>query len=96
MTETADVVVVGAGVIGASTAFELAKTGRRVVVVDKMPGPGQGSTGASSAVVRFNYSTADGVAASWEAHHHWLHWAEHLETATDDGPRTASGTTAVD
>ena len=78
--------MVGAGVIGTSTAFELAKTGRRVVVVDQLPGPGQGSTGASSAVVRFNYSTLDGVAASWEAHHHWLNWADHLEHAADGGP----------
>jgi sarcosine oxidase, subunit beta len=86
VTETADVVVVGAGVIGTATAFELAKTGRRVVVVDQMPGPGQGSTSASSAVVRFNYSTADGIAASWEAHYHWLNWADHLEHAADGGP----------
>ena len=86
MTETADAVVVGAGVIGASTAFELAKTGRRVVVADMLPGPGQGSTSASSACVRFNYSTLDGVAAAWEAHHHWAHWAEHLEHPAGAGP----------
>ena len=38
----ADVVVVGAGVIGSSIAYELARTGRSVVVVDKASGPGQG------------------------------------------------------
>jgi sarcosine oxidase, subunit beta len=86
VTETADAVVVGAGVIGASTALELAKTGRRVVVVDQRPGPGQGSTSASSAIVRFNYSTIDGIAASWEAQHHWLHWADHLEHPAGAGP----------
>ena len=74
----ADVVVIGAGVIGASTAFELAKTGRRVLVIDKLAGPGQGSTSASSAVVRFNYSTRDGVATAWESKHHWTDWAGHL------------------
>ncbi len=86
MTETADALVVGAGVIGASTALELAKTGRRVVVVDMLPGPGQGSTSASSTIVRFNYSTVDGIAAAWEAGQHWLHWADHLEHAADAGP----------
>jgi sarcosine oxidase subunit beta len=86
VTETADAVVVGAGVIGASTAFELAKTGRRVVVVDRLPGPGQGSTSASSTIVRFNYSTADGIAAAWEAAQHWLHWADHLEHAAGESP----------
>ncbi len=79
MNLTADVVVIGAGVIGASTAFELAKTGRRVLVIDKLAGPGQGSTSASSAIVRFNYSTRDGVAAAWESKHHWADWTGHLD-----------------
>lgn len=80
VTDRADAVVVGAGVIGCSTAFELARSGLRVVVVDRLPGPGQGSTSASSAVVRFNYSTAAGVAASWEAKHCWEKWADHLDS----------------
>jgi sarcosine oxidase, subunit beta len=78
--------VVGAGVIGAATALELARGGRHVVVVDQLPGPGQGSTSASSTIVRFNYSTVDGIAASWEAHHHWLNWADHLEAPAGEGP----------
>jgi sarcosine oxidase, subunit beta len=82
---TSDVVVVGAGVIGASTALELAKTGRRVLVVDKLAGPGQGSTSASSAVVRFNYSTLEGVASAWESWHHWVNWAGHLGDADGEG-----------
>ena len=72
--------------IGAAAAFELAKSGHRVMVVDTLPGPGQGSTSASSSVVRFNYSTVDGIAASWEASHHWLHWADHLEATAGAGP----------
>ena len=80
----ADVVVVGAGVIGAATAYRLALTGRSVVVVDKLHGPGQGSTSASSAVVRFNYSTYDGVAMSWEAKHCWEHFAEFLRAPSDE------------
>jgi sarcosine oxidase subunit beta len=82
---TADVAVVGAGVIGSSTAFELAKTGLRVVVVDKLGGPGQGSTSASSAVIRFNYSTWTGVATSWEAKHCWEGWQDHLGGIDDAG-----------
>lgn len=75
---TADAVVVGAGVIGSSVAYELARRGRDVVVVDKNTSAGQGSTSASSAVVRFNYSTLDGVAAAWESLHCWLDWPNHL------------------
>ncbi len=80
---TADAVVIGAGVIGSSVAYELARNGLRVVVVDKSGGSGQGSTSASSAIVRFNYSTLDGVAVSWESSHCWGEWADHLETGAD-------------
>jgi sarcosine oxidase, subunit beta len=66
--------------------LELARAGRQVVAVDKLPGPGQGSTSASSTVVRFNYSTIHGIAAPWEAHYHWLNWADNLEATPGDGP----------
>ncbi|GAA5168081.1 FAD-binding oxidoreductase [Pseudonocardia eucalypti] len=73
----ADAVVIGAGVMGAAIALELARTGRRVTVVDR-GGVGHGSTSASSAVIRFNFSTWAGVASSWEAVHHWRSWADYL------------------
>ena len=38
----ADVVVIGAGVIGSSIAFELSRDGHRVVVLDKAGGVGHG------------------------------------------------------
>jgi glycine/D-amino acid oxidase-like deaminating enzyme len=78
MATTADAIVVGAGVLGASIASELAKLGLRVVMVDKEGAPGHGSTSASSAIIRFNYSTFDGVATSWEAKHCWESWSDHL------------------
>lgn len=84
----ADAVVVGAGVIGAAVALELARTGRRVVVIDKSGGVGHGSTSASSAIIRFNYSTWDGVATAWESRHCWARWAEHLGTLR--GPSLAA------
>ncbi|MDV7133913.1 NAD(P)/FAD-dependent oxidoreductase [Williamsia muralis] len=78
MPKGTDAVIVGAGVIGNSIAYELAARGYRVVVIDKEGGSGFGSTSASSAVIRFNYSTFDGMAAAWEAAHCWRAWPEHL------------------
>mgnify|MGYP000140192101 CR=1 FL=1 len=78
MTHTSDALIVGAGVIGSSIALELARAGYSVRVVDKGPGAGHGSTSASSAVVRFNYSTYAGVATAWEAAQCWRNWSEHL------------------
>lgn len=82
---TADAVVIGAGVIGSSVAFELARGGRQVVVVDKGPGPGAGSTSASSAIIRFSYSTRDAILTSWEAAHQWWDWERHLGCVDPDG-----------
>lgn len=76
--QSADAVVIGAGVIGCSIALELARDGRRVVVVDKSGGVGHGSTSASSGIVRFHYSTRAGVALAWEAAAAWRDWADHL------------------
>jgi sarcosine oxidase subunit beta len=74
----ADVVVIGAGVIGSAIAFELARRGRSVTVVDSGPSPGSGSTGASSAIIRFHYSTRDAVLTAWEAAAVWPDLGGHL------------------
>lgn len=79
-----DVVVVGAGIMGCAIAYELGRDGYSVTVVDRGPGAGHGSTSASSAIIRFNYSTYNGVAVSWEGRQIWADWREHLQ-GDDDG-----------
>ncbi|MEL6301543.1 MAG: FAD-dependent oxidoreductase [Pseudomonadota bacterium] len=57
-----DVVVIGAGIIGLSIAWQLARRSKlKVTVLDKGKSIGEGSTGASSAVCRYRYSTDDMV-----------------------------------
>ena len=54
----ADVVVVGAGIMGASIAFQLTRqSGRRVVVVDERP-PVGGMSGRTFGQIRQHYSNA--------------------------------------
>jgi sarcosine oxidase subunit beta len=81
----ADAVIIGAGVIGGAIAFELARRGWRTVSVDKGPAAGFGSTSASSAIIRFSYSTRSGVAAAWEGMHYWRNWAEYLGAPDESG-----------
>ena len=78
MTHTADAIVIGTGIIGAAVAYELALTGLRVVSVDRLGDVGSGSTSSSSSIVRFHYSTFEGVAASWEAKFGWETWRDYL------------------
>ena len=60
-------VVIGSGVIGSSIALQLVRAGHDVIVIERNSAAGMGSTSASSAVVRFNYSTFDAVMLSWES-----------------------------
>ncbi len=55
-TTTADIVILGAGVMGASIAFHLARRkAGKIVVIDKGH-VGQGGSGRSSALIRMHYS----------------------------------------
>ncbi|MET0145230.1 MAG: FAD-dependent oxidoreductase [Ilumatobacteraceae bacterium] len=81
----ADAVVIGAGVIGAAVALELARGGRDVMCVDKGPGPGCGSTSASSSIIRFSYSTLDAVLTAWESAACWRDWGGFLGIADPEG-----------
>ncbi len=72
-------VVIGAGVIGSSIALQLRRLGHDVTVVDRNSAAGMGSTSASSAVVRFNYSTFDAVMLSWESYFLWKEFKELID-----------------
>jgi len=78
VSDNFDAIVIGAGVIGAATAFELAKSGRRTLSLDRLPAAGYGSTSSSSAVIRSFYSTVAGANLAWESYQVWLDWAGHI------------------
>jgi sarcosine oxidase subunit beta len=62
-----DVLVVGAGVIGASTAYHAAAAGASVTVVDALQGPAEGSTGRSFASVRGQWADSLNIELSWRS-----------------------------
>jgi sarcosine oxidase subunit beta len=82
---TADAIIIGAGVIGAATAFEMAKQGWKTLSVDRNTQAGHGSTAGSCAIIRMHYSTLDGTAFAYEGYHYWRDWAEYLETRDPNG-----------
>src|SRR3982751_5286036 len=58
MAETAQVVIVGSGIVGSSVAYHLAERGcRDVLVVEREAHQGKGSTGKSMGGVRAQFST---------------------------------------
>src|SRR2546421_6941526 len=58
MTETADVVIIGSGIVGSSVAYHLAQAGcTNVLVLERETHQGKGSTGKSMGGVRAQFST---------------------------------------
>ncbi len=78
MSETADAIIIGTGVIGAALAFEMAKAGWKTLSVDRNTQSGHGSTAGSCAIIRMHYSTHDGTAFAWEGYHYWRDWKDYL------------------
>ena len=73
-----DVLIVGAGIIGAACAYRLAERGLRVGVLEQAQAPAMGSTGKSAAGVRVQFTEATNILLSW---HSILEYREMPEAA---------------
>jgi sarcosine oxidase subunit beta len=85
MAHKKDVIIIGAGIIGACIGLELTKRGMKTLNIDKLAGAGRGSTSGSCAVIRFHYSTPDGVAMAREGYYYWLDWPKYLGFVDETG-----------
>ena len=75
MTETADVIVVGAGVQGASLAFHLARRGAGVLVLER-DSVAAGATGRSSGFVRMHYDLESDARLAWASFPYFRAWGD--------------------
>lgn len=79
MSRNVDLFIAGGGIIGMSIAFQIARRSNcTVMVVDKGIGPGEGSTGASSAVCRFKYTHGEMVQLARDGIEAYRRWSEFL------------------
>jgi len=85
VSESCDVAIIGAGVIGAAVAFELPKRGYKTINFDMLPEAGYGSTSNSCAIIRVHYSTLDGTALAYAGYFHWKNWREYLDCGDEAG-----------
>jgi len=73
MAETADVIIIGAGIHGASLAFHLAERGVKAVVLEKAT-VASGATGRSSGMVRMHYDVEADARLAWRSHAYFADW----------------------
>ncbi|MYI66387.1 MAG: FAD-binding oxidoreductase, partial [Gemmatimonadetes bacterium] len=85
MSHEYNAIIIGAGVIGVCTGFELAKRGYRTLNMDKQPAAGSGSTCNTCAIIRLHYSTPDGCAMARESYFYWLDWGRYLGVPDEMG-----------
>lgn len=77
MNQKYDAIVIGAGVIGASVAYNLSKRGLKVLILERQT-VGVGATGASSGLVRMHYDIEVDSALAWESFHFFRNWRERI------------------
>lgn len=81
-----DIIVIGAGVIGASVAFHLAELGAKSVLVLDRDQVGSGTGAQSSGILRTHYSVPENVRL---AHQSWAAFAAYADYVDD--PEAGSG-----
>jgi sarcosine oxidase subunit beta len=72
----ADVIIIGAGIIGASCAFRLSDRGLRAVILEAQSAPAMGSTGRSAAGVRVQFTEEVNIRLSWESIKEYQHFLD--------------------
>jgi sarcosine oxidase subunit beta len=78
MTDTADVVVVGGGVIGVSIAFALVSAGVSHVTLLEKGALASGASGRSSALIRMHYVNAEDARLAWASFPVFRDWRERM------------------
>jgi sarcosine oxidase len=83
---TADVAVVGAGIVGLSTAYALSRRGVRVAVYERAV-PGNGQSGGDSRIFRHTHEDPRLVSLALESRALWREWEQDCgrELVTRDG-----------
>jgi sarcosine oxidase subunit beta len=78
MSETADVVVIGGGVIGTSIAFALATAGVKRVTLLEKGALASGASGRSSALIRMHYVNEEDARLAWASFPVFRDWRERM------------------
>ena len=71
-----DAIIIGAGIMGTSCAFQLSERGLRVAVLEAQSSPAMGSTGRSAAGVRVQFTEEVNIRLSWGSIQEYQHFQD--------------------
>ena len=80
LPSSAEVVIVGAGIMGCSIAYHLAERGMRDIVVLERDAIGRGATADAAGGIRLQFSTATNILLSQISLEYWEHFEERFGT----------------
>ena len=83
MIRTAEVVIIGGGVMGASTAYQLARRGVHPVIILERDQLASGSTSLSAGGIRYQFSSEANIRIMLESVPVFEHFAEEFDTEID-------------
>src|SRR5438445_10767582 len=75
-TVKTDVLIIGAGIMGASCAFRLSERGVKAILLEAQTSPAMGSTGYSVAGVRVQFTEEVNIRISWESIQEYQHFQD--------------------
>ena len=78
MDTTADVLVIGGGLMGCATAYHLAGAGAKVVLAERRAAPGAETTARSGAIIRAHYGVPALVTLALEANRRYARFADEV------------------
>lgn len=78
MPDTTDVLVIGGGLMGCSTAYHLARQGVKTTLVERRAQPGQETTARSGAIIRAHYGVPELVTLALEANRRYARFDEEI------------------
>jgi len=78
MPETTDVLVIGGGLMGCSTAYHLARQGVKTTLVERRSRPGEETTARSGAIIRAHYGVPALVPLALEANRRYARFEDEV------------------
>lgn len=78
MPETTDVLIIGGGLMGCSTAYALARQGVKTTLVERKAQPGLETTARSGAIIRAHYGVPELVTLALEANRRYARFEDEV------------------